>query len=67
MDNVWVYVGAGFMGLLWGMGSITGAVVTAFMVGLWLGNSGVALWAVLALIAGYIIGRMMSKKGQAVT
>jgi hypothetical protein len=67
MDNVWVYAGAGFVGLLWGLGNINGAVAVAFMVGLWLGNSNVALWAVLALIAGYIIGSMMGKRRQTVT
>jgi hypothetical protein len=65
MDNLWVYAGAGFVGFLWGAGSIAGATAVAFMVGLWLGNSGAAQWAVLALIAGYIIGSMMSRKRQA--
>ena len=65
MDNLWIYVGAGFVGFLWGMGSIAGTVAVAFMVGLWLGNSDAALWAVLALIAGYIIGNIMSRKRQA--
>ena len=64
MDNLWIYVGAGFVGFLWGAGSIAGAVVIAFMAGLWLGNSGVALWAVLALIAGYVVGQMfMARRG----
>ena len=64
MDNIGVYAGAGFVGFLWGTGSITGAMAIAFMVGLWLGNSGAALWAVLALIVGYVVGQMfMARRG----
>jgi hypothetical protein len=64
MDNLWIYVGAGFVGFLWGAGSIAGTVAVAFMAGLWLGNSGAALWAVLALIAGYVVGQMfMARRG----
>jgi hypothetical protein len=65
MDQVWVYAGAGFAGLLWGAGVITGTVAVAFMAGLWLGSSGVVQWAVLALIAGYVVGSLMSRRGQA--
>jgi hypothetical protein len=67
MDRVWVYAGAGFVGLLWGMGSVPGTVAVAFMAGLWLGDGGVIQWAVLALIAGYIVGSVMSRRGQAGT
>jgi hypothetical protein len=68
MDNVWVYAGAGFVGFLWGAGNINGTVAVAFMAGLWMGNSNVIQWAVLALIAGYIIGNaLLSRKGQATT
>jgi hypothetical protein len=64
MDSMWIYAGAGFVGLLWGMGSIAGTVAVAFMVGLWLGNSGAALWAVLALIVGYVVGHiLMARRG----
>jgi hypothetical protein len=62
MDNVWVYAGAGFVGFLWGMGSIAGTVAVAFMVGLWLGNSGAAQWAVLALIVGYVVGQIFTAR-----
>jgi uncharacterized membrane protein YcfT len=64
MDNIWIYAGAGFAGFLWGSGTVRGEAVIAFMAGLWMGNSSVVQWAVLALIAGYIIGSLMSKKGQ---
>jgi len=68
MDNVWVYAGAGFVGLLWGMGYVQPAVALAFLVGVWAGaGNGIIKWAVIALIVGYIIGSMMSKKGQTVT
>ena len=64
MDSIWIYAGAGFVGFLWGAGSIAGTVAVAFMAGLWLGNSNVALWAVLALIAGYVVGQMfMARRG----
>jgi hypothetical protein len=46
------------------MGSIAGTVAVAFMVGLWLGNSDAALWAVLALIVGYVVGHiLMARRG----
>ena len=66
MDNVWVYAGAGFAGLLWGMGTINGAVAIAFMAGIFVANSNAAMWAVIALVAGYMVGNMLlSRKGQA--
>jgi hypothetical protein len=67
MDSIWIYAGAGFVGLLWGMGSISGTVAVAFMAGLWVGNGSVIQWAVLALIAGYVIGSVMSRRRQTVT
>ena len=67
MDNVWVYAGAGFAGLLWGMGTVSGTVAVAFVAGVWMGAGGdVAKWATIALIIGYIVGNLLlSKKGQA--
>jgi multisubunit Na+/H+ antiporter MnhE subunit len=62
MEDLWVYAGAGFAGFLWGAGVVTGAMAVAFMAGLWLGNSAVVQWAVLALIAGYVIGSMVSRR-----
>jgi hypothetical protein len=67
MDNLWVYAGAGFAGLMWGMGTIRGEAAVAFMAGIFITNSNVAVWAVIALIAGYIVGSLMSRKGQAAT
>jgi len=68
MDNVWVYAGAGFAGLLWGMGTINGTVAVAFMAGIFVTNSNVATWAVIALVAGYMVGSLlMGRKGQAAT
>jgi len=64
MDNLWIYAGAGFAGFLWGAGTIRGEVAVAFMAGVFVTNSSVATWAVLALIAGYIVGSIMSKKSQ---
>jgi hypothetical protein len=49
------------------MGSISGTVAVAFMAGLWVGNGSVIQWAVLALIAGYVIGSVMSRRRQTVT
>jgi hypothetical protein len=68
MDNVWVYAGAGFAGLLWGMGTIRGEAAVAFMAGIFVTNSNVATWAVVALIIGYMVGSLlMGRKGQAAT
>ena len=68
MDNVWVYAGAGFAGLLWGMGTIRGEAAVAFMAGIFVTNSNVATWAVIALIIGYMVGSLlMGRKGQAAT
>jgi len=65
MENMWVYAGAGFAGLLWGMGTIRGEAAVAFMAGIFVTNSNVAVWAVIAMIAGYVIGNMLiSRKGQ---
>jgi len=64
MEEWWIYASAGFVGFLWGMGSIAGTVAVAFMVGLWMGNSSVVQWAVLALIVGYVVGHMlMARRG----
>jgi hypothetical protein len=53
---------------LWGVGYVEPAVAVAFVAGIWLGAGGdMAKWAVLALIAGYIIGSMMSMRGQTAT
>jgi len=67
MDNLWVYAGAGFAGFLWGAGTIKGEVAVAFMAGVFVTNSSVATWAVIALIIGYIAGSIMSKRGQTAT
>ena len=68
MDNVWVYAGAGFAGLLWGMGTIRREMVIAFMAGIFVANSNAAVWAVVALIVGYMVGNMLlSRKGQTKT
>jgi len=68
MENLWVYAGAGFAGMLWGMGTIRGEAAVAFMAGIFVTNSNVAVWAVIAMIAGYVIGNMLiSRKGQATT
>ena len=68
MENMWVYAGAGFAGLLWGMGAIRGEAAVAFMAGVFVTNSSVAVWAVVALIAGYVIGNLlMSRRGQVAT
>ena len=68
MDSIWIYAGAGFVGLLWGGGYVQPATALAFLVGLWLGPGGdVVKWAVMALMMGYIVGSMIfAKKGQAV-
>jgi hypothetical protein len=68
MDKVWIYAGAGFAGFLWGAGSIRGEAALALMAGIWLGSGGgdVVVWAVIAMIAGYVIGSMVAgRKGQA--
>jgi len=62
MDNVWVYAGAGFVGFLWGAGSIAGTMAIAFVAGIWMGNSNVAQWAVLALIVGYVVGQIVAAR-----
>jgi len=67
MDNLWIYAGAGFAGFLWGAGTITGTVAVAFMAGIFITNSSVATWAVIALIIGYMVGSLLSKRGQAAT
>ena len=68
MDEWWVYASAGFVGMLWGMGAVAGTVAVAFLAGVWMGaGSDVAKWAVLALIAGYVIGNVVSKRRQTVT
>jgi hypothetical protein len=65
MDEWWVYAGAGFAGFLWGVGFVEPAVAVAFVAGVWMGAGGdVAKWAVVALIAGYIIGSVVGKRGQ---
>jgi len=64
MENLWVYAGAGFAGLLWGAGTINGAVAIAFMAGIFVTNSNVATWAVVALVVGYVLGSMlMARRG----
>jgi hypothetical protein len=57
-----VYAGAGFAGFLWGSGAVAGTVAVAFMAGLWLGSGGgdAMMWAVMALIAGYVIGNLVA-------
>jgi hypothetical protein len=62
MDRVWVYAGAGFAGFLWGSGSIRGEAALALMAGIWLGSGGgdVVVWAVIAMIVGYVIGNMVA-------
>jgi hypothetical protein len=68
MDEWWVYASAGFVGMLWGGGYVQPAVALAFVAGIWMGAGGdVAKWAVLALIVGYIVGSMMSRRGQTAT
>jgi len=67
MENLWVYAGAGFAGMLWGMGTIRGEAAVAFMAGVFVANSNVAVWAVIMMIAGYIVGSLMSRKGQVAT
>jgi len=68
MENMWVYAGAGFAGLLWGMGTIRGEMAVAFMAGVFVTNSNVAVWAVIAMIAGYMVGNMLlSRKEQTTT
>ena len=68
MDKVWVYAGAGFAGLLWGAGTINGTVAVAFMAGIFVTNSNMATWAVIALIIGYMVGSLlMGRRGQAAT
>jgi len=68
MDQWWVYAGAGFVGFLWGMGAVDGTVAVAFLAGVWMGVGGdVAKWAILALIAGYVIGNVVGKRGQTAT
>jgi len=59
MDNVWVYAGAGFAGLLWSMGTIRREMVVAFMAGIFVTNSNAAVWAVIALVVGYVLGSML--------
>ena len=59
MENLWVYAGAGFAGLLWGMGTIRGEMVVAFMAGIFVANSNAAVWAVIALVVGYVLGSML--------
>ena len=67
MENLWVYAGAGFAGLLWGMGTIRGEAAVAFMAGIFVTNSNAAVWAVIALIIGYMVGNMLlSRKEQTV-
>ena len=68
MDNLWIYVGAGFVGLLWGSGYVQPVAALAFLAGIWLGSGGdVVKWAVMALILGYIIGSViLAKKRQTV-
>ena len=68
MDNLWIYVGAGFVGLLWGSGYVQPVAALAFLAGLWLGSGGdVVKWAVIALILGYIVGSVIfTKKGRVV-
>jgi len=68
MDQWWVYASAGFAGLLWGSEYLQPAVAFAFVAGIWMGaGSDVAKWAVLALIVGYIIGNLVSKRRQTTT
>jgi hypothetical protein len=69
MDRIWVYAGAGFAGFLWGSGSVGGEVAIALVAGVWLGSGGgdVVMWAVVALIVGYVVGSMVSKRGQTAT
>jgi hypothetical protein len=65
MDKWWVYVGAGVAGLLWGAGYVEPAVAFAYAVGVLMGANGdVAKWVFLALVAGYVVGSMMSRRRQ---
>ena len=49
------------------MGTISREMVIAFMAGIFVANSNAAVWAVIALIIGYIVGNMLlSRKGQTV-
>jgi hypothetical protein len=64
MDNIWIYAGAGFAGFLWGAGTVKGEVAVAFMAGVFVANSSVAMWAVIALMIGYVVGSLMSKRSQ---
>ena len=68
MENLWVYAGAGFAGLLWSMGTIRREMVIAFMAGIFVANSNAAVWAVIALIIGYMVGNiLLSRKEQTTT
>jgi uncharacterized protein (DUF849 family) len=65
MDEWLVYASAGFAGFLWGAGYVQPAVAFAFVAGIWMGaGSNVAKWAVLVLIAGYLVGSVMSRRRQ---
>ena len=68
MDNLWIYVGAGFMGILWGSGYVQPVAALAFLAGIWLGSGGdVMKWAVMALMMGYVVGSViLAKKRQTV-
>jgi hypothetical protein len=49
------------------MGTIRGEAAVAFMAGIFVTNSNVAVWAVIALIIGYMVGNMLlSRKEQTV-
>jgi len=48
--------------MLWGMGTIRGEAAVAFMAGIFVTNSNVAVWAVIAMIAGYIVGNLLSSR-----
>jgi len=50
------------------MGTIRGEAAVAFMAGIFVTNSNVAVWAVIALIVGYMVGNMLlSRKEQTKT
>ena len=52
----------------YGVWVLRGEMAVAFMAGVFVTNSNVAVWAVIAMIAGYMVGNMLlSRKGQATT
>jgi len=62
--EMWVYAGSFLAGALWGGGYVKPEVSIAFMAGIWIGspNSDVVKWAVVAFIAGVVVGGVVLKK-----